>query len=72
MPEVYMVIELQKNGNSITDISVGYNNRTEAYSRFHTMAAAAAISNVEKHSILLVNDDGFTLERASFTHEGNE
>ena len=69
MIENYMVIELQKNGDVLSAITVSYNNRDEAYSRFHTMAAAAAISSVQKHSILLVNDDGFTLERATFVHE---
>lgn len=72
MIETYMVIELQKNGETLSAITVSYTDRAAAYSRFHTMAAAAAISNVEKHTVLLVNDDGFTLERATFVHEVTE
>ena len=35
---------------------------------FHTVAAAASISNVEKHSIALLNEDGFPVERVVFEH----
>ena len=32
-------------------------------------AAYASISDVEKHSIVLLNEDGFPIERVTFEHE---
>lgn len=68
MDQLYVVIELQKNGNQMANIVTSHDTLADAQYKFHTVAAAAAISNVEKHSIALLNDDGFPIERATFEH----
>ena len=66
--ELFIVIELQKNGEQLGNIVTSHTTLQEAQHKFHTVAASAAISNVEKHSVVLLNDDGFTIERITFEH----
>ena len=68
MEQLFIVIELQKNGAQIGNVVTSHETLQEAEYKFHTVAAAAAISNVEKHSVVLINDDGFTIERTAFEH----
>ena len=68
MNELYVVIELQKNGDQMSNIVTSHDTLQDAQYKFHTVAASAAISNVEKHSVALLNDDGFPIERIAFEH----
>ncbi len=68
MDELFVVVELQKNGDQMANIVTSHNTLADAQYKFHTVAASAAISSVEKHSIVLLNDDGFPIERATFEH----
>ena len=72
MAEKYIVIELQKNGDTVTNIVTPHDTLPDAQYKFHYTAAFAAISEVEKHSIILLNDDGFTVERVTFEHPVTE
>lgn len=69
MGELYVVIELQKIGDQMANIVTSHNTLADAQYKFHTVAAAAAISQVEKHSVTLLNEDGFPVERTTFEHE---
>ena len=66
--QLFVVIELQKNGDQMSNIVTAHETLQDAQYKFHTVAAAAAISNVEKHSVALLNDDGFPIERTTFEH----
>ena len=67
--QLFIVVELQKNGNQMGNIVTAHETLQDAQHKFHTVAAAAAISNVEKHSVILLNDDGFPVERTTFEHK---
>lgn len=67
--KLFIVIELQKNGNQMANIVTAHETLQDAQYKFHTVAAAAAISNVEKHSVILLDDDGFTIEKTIFEHK---
>ena len=67
--QLFIVIELQKNGTQMGNIVTAHETLQDAQHKFYTVAAAAAISNIEKHSVVLLNDDGFTIERITFEHE---
>lgn len=69
MGELYVVVELQKTGGQISNIVTSHNTLADAQYKFHTVAAAAAISQIEKHSVVLLNEDGFPVERSTFEHE---
>lgn len=66
--ELFIVIELQKNGEQLGNIVTSHTTLQEAQHKFYTVAAAAAISNIEKHSVVLLKDDGFLVERITFEH----
>jgi len=67
--QLFIVVELQKNGTQMGNIITSHETLQDAQHKFHTVAAAAAISNVEKHSVVLLNDDGFPMERTTFEHK---
>jgi len=69
MNQLYIVVELQKNGDQMGNIVTSHDTLQDAQYKFHTVAAAAAISTVEKHSVVLLNDDGFPIERVSYEHK---
>lgn len=72
MSEKYVVIELQKNGDTMGNIVTAHDTLEDAEYKFHTVAAAAAISTIEKHAVALLNDDGFPVERTHFEHRAEE
>lgn len=69
MNDVYIVIELQINNGQVAIVPpVSFTDRNTAEQAFHTAAAAAAVSSVQKHSVALLNQDAFTIERVDFEH----
>jgi len=66
--EKYIVLELQKNGDTMGNIITSHDTLQDAQFKFHTVAAAASVSQVEKHSVALLNEDGFPVERVVFEH----
>ena len=67
--KLFIVIELQRNGNQMGNIVTAHETLQDAQHKFHSVAAAAAISSVEKHSVILLDDDGFIIERTIFEHK---
>ena len=67
--QLFVVIELQKIGDQMGNFFTAHDTLQDAQHKFHTVAAAAAISTVEKHSVVLLNDDGFPMERTTFEHK---
>ena len=52
--QLFIVVELQKNGNQMGNIVTAHETLQDAQHKFYTVAAAAAISNIEKHSVVLL------------------
>lgn len=65
----YIVIELQTNGGTTANIVTTHDTREAAESKYHTVLAAAAISNVEVHAATILTPDGFQLMSQSYHHE---
>ena len=68
----YLVIEIQKNGDTVGNIVTAHNSRNEAESKFYTVLAAAAISSVEKHACSLLTEDGVCIRNEVYEHESKE
>lgn len=66
---VYIVIELQidKEGN-VANLVNAYTNVNEAESKYHSVLASAAVSNVYRHSASILDDRGVTIKSESFRH----
>jgi hypothetical protein len=67
---MFAVIEIQKNGASATPITTLFADKDDAYSKYHQVLAAAAISTVREHSAILVSEEGNYMFREKFVHEG--
>lgn len=66
---MYIVLELQTNGDQVGTLVNKYSDRNEADSKFYQIMAAAAVSNVEKHAAVLLTDDGVNLRNAYYEHK---
>ena len=65
---VYYVIESQVNGDVGTVIPTAYTDKALAEQAYHTALAAAAVSSVQKHGVMLCNEDLFVLKQELYTH----
>lgn len=68
MDSLYAVIELQRNGNQIANIVTSHETLQDAQYKFYTIAAAATVSQLDRHSVILINDEGFIINSLSFEH----
>ena len=66
--QLFIVIELQKNGTQMGNIVTSHETLQDAEHKYHTVAAAAAISTVDKHTVILLDENGYPIERTSFEH----
>ena len=67
---MFAVIEIQKNGATTTPITTLFTDKDAAFSQYHAVLAAAATSEVEEHSAILVSEEGNYMFHEKFIHEG--
>ena len=66
----YVVIELQTNSEGQTaSIATAYADEGQAYSKYHAVLSAAAVSNVPYHAAVLLDRAGLQLAQWCFEHE---
>lgn len=57
---MYIVIELQTNTEgAVSNIVTSFNTLPEAESKYHSILAAAAVSEIPVHSAVIVSAEGF-------------
>ena len=64
----YLVLEIQSGDNVATTIN-DYDNLNQAESKYHQILTSAALSEVPKHSAMILNDDGQLLKVECYNHE---
>ncbi len=64
----YLVMEIQNNNDSVSNIVTAFDDINEAWSKYHTILSYAAISTVAVHTALLLNDSGEVYESRVFRH----
>ncbi len=69
---MYIVIELQKSGDQVGNIVSSHATLAEAEAKYHAVLAAAAVSNVEAHSAVLLNAYGVSIKNECYRHEAEE
>lgn len=69
MENLYIVVELQKEDGNLTHILTDYTNESSAHYGFHYAAAFAAVSEVDKHTIILLDTYGRIIQRAFYPHQ---
>ena len=67
---MFIVIEIQKNTEGVvSNIVTSFENLAEAESKYYSILAAAAISNVPAHSAVIVSEEGFPVKNQCYKHE---
>lgn len=64
----YLVMEIQAS-DTIATIINSYSDRSLAEQQYHTILAAAAVSNVKTHSAILMKEDGVLLDYQTYRHD---
>lgn len=63
---MYIVIEMQTNGTTTAVLNNAFTDRNLALQKYYTVLAAAAVSQVEVHTAILVDEFGNTHYQDSF------
>lgn len=64
----YSVIEIQTSKDGVVAYPpiATYDDRNQAESKYHTVLAAAAVSDLARHTAMLISDDGRLLDRKCY------
>lgn len=65
---VYFVIETQVEAGIGSVVPFTFIDRDQAEAKYHSLLAVAAVSEVDKHGVLLANEDGFVLKSEVYNH----
>ena len=65
---MYYIIELQTNGAQGANIVKTRESRNDAMSVYHTVLASAAISSVEHHACIVVDERGTRIAQECYDH----
>lgn len=68
---MFIVIELQKNDEGVvSNIVTDHSTLAAAESKYYSVLANAAISDVPVHSAIIVSEEGFPVKHQCYKHEG--
>lgn len=66
----YIVLELQTNTDgTVGNLVYSFADRNQAEQKYHTILAAAAVSNLPKHAAIILADDGRSLMYQCYRHD---
>ena len=66
---MYFVLEIQINNGTGSILPFSYDNLPDAEAKYHTILSVAAKSAVQKHSAVLMAENGITMKQESYFHE---
>lgn len=66
---MYIVIELQTNPDgTVGNIVSAYASRDQAFQKYHTILAAAAVSTLPVHAAVILDNKGLQIAAQYFEH----
>ena len=65
---MYFVLEIQINDGTGSILPYSYNNQVDAEEKYHLILSVAAKSAVEKHSAVLMAENGIVMKQESYFH----
>ena len=66
---MYIVIELQKDAKGeVSNIVTGHSTLADAESKYYSILASAAISEIPVHSAIVVSEEGFPVRNQCYKH----
>lgn len=69
---MYIVTELQTNGETTAVLNYTYTDKNTALQQYHTILASAAVSQIEVHTAMIINEVGIVEYRESFDRRTDE
>lgn len=69
---MFYVIELQTNGSEGNYLVTAKETRDEAMSTYHSVLAAAAVSAIERHACIVIDDRGTRIANECYEHGEQE
>lgn len=69
---MFLVLELQRNSGTLSSVPFAYDNKREALAKYHSLLSVAVLSNVERHSVVILDDTGKELMYESYAHPTTE
>lgn len=67
IPTKYLVIELQTNADgSVGNLVYSYDNLPQAEAKYHTVLAAAALSDLPAHAAVLMDNEGYVRKQECY------
>lgn len=67
---MYMVIEIQTNSDgTIGNFVWSFDTSDEAFSKYHSVLSAAAVSQLPVHAAVILDNHGFQIAAQNFEHE---
>ena len=65
---MYIVLEIQVNNGTVSSIVDSFSDRNQAESKYHQILTSASVSDVDKHSAVLIADNGVCIKHESYFH----
>lgn len=65
---MYILIEMQTTDNQTGSIVTAYTDRAAAEAAYHTILAAAVVSPVHYHTVMMVDERGNTIKKEFYRH----
>lgn len=67
---MFILLEIQANSEGVPAIvpPVAYNSESVAYQAYYTALAAASVSSVYAHTVILMNSEGDQIEKKTVHH----
>ena len=66
---MFIVVELQKyQDGTVGNIVTAYETQADAESKYHSVLAAAAVSDLPSHSATLLAEEGFSVANQCYKH----
>ena len=68
----YVVFEMQTNNSTTSVLTTSYDSLPLAEQKFYQILSFAVVSDLDCHSALIVDENGFLLKNESFRHIKSE
>ena len=66
---MFIVVELQKSADGqVGNIVTAHETQAEAESKYHSVLAAAAVSDLPVHAATLLSEEGFSVANKCYRH----
>lgn len=69
---MYIVIEMQTNNGTTSTITNAYDDESLAFQKYHQILSFAAVSTIDVHTAVMMNEYGMVIRNEDFNHEIKE